>query len=73
MAEKTGCPVIPVAMLGNDGIFEQHIPFIRPRTVYLRYGKPIYLKELLPEQRKKSGAYTRDVIISMIKEMEEAV
>lgn len=73
MAEKTGCPVIPVAMLGNDGIFEQHIPFIRPRKVYLRYGKPIYLKELLPEQRKKSGAYTRDVIISMIKEMEEAV
>lgn len=73
MAEKTGCPVIPVAMLGNDKIFEQHIPFIRPQQVYLRYGEPIYLKELLPEQRKKSGAYIREVIISMIKEMEEAV
>lgn len=70
MAEKTGCPVIPVAMLGNDDIFEKHIPFIRPRRVFLRYGEPIYLKELPPEQRKKSGAYTRDVIISMLKEME---
>lgn len=73
MAEKTGCPVIPVAMLGNDEIFEKHIPFIRSRRVYLRYGKPIYLKELPPEKRKKSGAYTRDVIISMIEEMQKAV
>lgn len=71
IAEKSGCPVIPVAMVGTADIFEKHIPFIKPAKVRVRYGKPIYLKELPPEQKKFSGAYTRDVIIGMLKDMEQ--
>ena len=52
-------------------IFEKHMPFIRSSKVTVRYGKPIYLKQLPPEQKKFSGAYTRDVIIGMLKEMEQ--
>ncbi len=70
IAEKSGCPVIPVAMVGTADIFEKHIPFIRKASVKVRYGKPIYLKELPPEKRKFSGAYVRDVIIGMLEEME---
>lgn len=71
IAEKTGCPVIPVAMLGNDEIFEQHIPFIRSRKVKIRYGTPVEIKKLPPELRKKSGVYIREIIILMLKEMQE--
>lgn len=36
----------------------------------IRYGKPFLIKELEPAKRKHSGAYTREVIISMLKDME---
>lgn len=71
IAEKSGCPVIPVAMVGTADIFEKHIPFIRKRSVRIRYGEPIMVKELPKELKKKSGAYLREVIIGMLKEMED--
>ncbi|MBS6952525.1 MAG: 1-acyl-sn-glycerol-3-phosphate acyltransferase [Enterocloster asparagiformis] len=70
IAEKSGCPVIPVAITGTAEIFENHLPMIRPSHVVIRYGEPIYLKELEPAKRKFSGAYTRDVIIGMLNDME---
>ncbi len=70
IAEKSGCPVIPVAMVGNADIFENHIPFIRPQKVRIRYGQPIDLKGLPKEVKKKSGAYVRDVIITMLNDMQ---
>ena len=30
IAEKSGCPIVPVAIKGTAEIFEEHIPFIRP-------------------------------------------
>ena len=71
IAEKSGCAVIPVAMVGNADIFENHLPRIRKTDVTIRYGQPIYLKELPAEFRKKHGAYVRDVIIQMLKEIQE--
>ena len=70
IAEKSGCPVVPVAIMGTAEIFESHLPFIRPGHVKIRYGKPFLIKELEPAKRKHSGAYTREVIISMLKDME---
>lgn len=72
IAEKSGCPVVPVAITGTAEIFEQHIPFMKPSQVTIEYGKPIYLKELSPEDRKRSGAYTRNIIIEMLKEEQQA-
>lgn len=70
IAQKSGCPVIPVAIKGTPQILEEHFPFIRPSHVVIRYGEPIYIKELPPENRKFPGAYTRNAIISMLKDME---
>ena len=70
IADKSGCPVIPVAMVGNSAIFEDHIPRMVPQKVRVRYGQPIYLKELPRELKKKSGAYVRDVIIEMLRQMQ---
>ena len=71
IAEKSGCPVIPVAIAGTADIFENHIPFIRPAQVIIQYGEPIYLKKLPPEKKKFSGAYTRDVIAEMLEKIEQ--
>lgn len=68
IAEKSGCPVIPVAMTGTAEVFEQHLPFIRPSQVTIEFGEPIYLKELEPELRKFPGAYTEKRIKDMLRE-----
>ena len=72
MAEKSGCPVIPVAIKGTAAVFEDHMPWIRPGHVVIRYGKPIDLKTLPKEERKFPGAYVRGVLISMLEDMERS-
>lgn len=69
IAEKSGCAVIPVAMVGTAEVFEKHMPWIKPSHITVKYGKPIYIKELAPEDRKHAGAYTRDVIRTMLMEI----
>lgn len=66
MAEKTGCPIIPMALTGTADIFEKHLPWIRSADVTLQYGEPIYPKELSKEDQKKLGNYTRQRILEML-------
>ena len=68
IAQKSGCPVVPVAITGTAEIFENHLPFIKPGHVCIQYGEPFYIKDLPAEERKFVGAYTRDRIIDMLKE-----
>jgi len=72
IAEKSGCPVVPVAISGTADMFEKHLPFIRPSNVIIEYGEPFYIKDLEPEKRKKAGAYTRERIIEMLNKQQEA-
>lgn len=66
IAEKSGCPVIPVAISGTADVFEKHIPFMRPSRVTIEFGTPFYIKKLPPEERKFAGTYTRKIIIEML-------
>ncbi len=66
MAEKTGCPIIPMAITNSAEMFENHIPFIRKCHVILEYGKPILPAELSREERKFLGAYTQKKIQEML-------
>ncbi len=70
IAEKSGCLVVPVAILGTAAIFEEHLPWIRPGHVVITYGAPIDLKALPKEERKFSGSYTRETIIAMLRQEE---
>ena len=71
IAEKSGCPVVPVAIKGTADVFEKHIPCIRPSHVIIEFGKPFIVKELDPENRKFVGAYTREKIVGMLSELEK--
>lgn len=71
IAEKSGCPVVPIAILRSADIFESHFPRVRATRVHVRIGAPIDLKSLGKEERKFSGAYTRNVIQDMLTDMKK--
>lgn len=66
IAQRTGCKIIPMAIIGTDEIFENHLPWIHKQKVTITYGTPILLGELSPEDRKHPGAYCQKVIGQML-------
>ena len=62
IAEKTGCPIIPMSLNNTCDIFEGHFPFIKKTHVILEYGKPIYPKELDKDEKKRIGEYCSNII-----------
>lgn len=69
LAEKSGCPIIPVAITNTDEIFEKHLPWIKGTRVKVKYGEPIYMNKLEKEEKKKIGSYTRTILEDMWKEI----
>lgn len=67
IAEKTGCPVIPVSINNSVQILEAHFPIIRKTHVVLEYGEPIYPNTLDKEAKKQLGTYCHDLIEATIK------
>ena len=72
MADKAGCPVVPVAIAHSADILENHFPFIRRTTVTVRFGDPIDLKTLSREEKKLAGSYTRTKIQAMLDDILKA-
>ena len=66
IAEKTGCPIIPMSLNNTCDIFEGHFPFIKKTHVILEYGKPIYPKELDKDAKKRIGEYCSNIISETI-------
>lgn len=66
IAEKTGCPIIPIAITNSAEILENHFPRIKSCHVILEYGEPILIKELDKEDKKFLGAYTQAKIQKML-------
>ena len=69
IAEKTGCPIVPMALTNTADIFENHFPRIRPTEVTLEYGKPIYPNELDKEEKKHLGAHCQNVVAEMLEKL----
>ncbi len=65
-AQRTGCPIIPVAMKGTRDIWENHPRKLVPGDVYLTFGKPVYMTELDPEQKKHIGDFVKADIERML-------
>ena len=68
IAEKGGCPVIPVAMTHTADIMDGHFPWVHPTKVMVQFGEPIILKDLPKEEKKFAGAYTQKIIQTMLNE-----
>lgn len=62
IAEKSGCPIIPISMNNTSEIFENHLPFVRKTHVVIEYGKPIYMNEMDRAQKKNISEYCQNII-----------
>ena len=69
LSQKTGCPIIPVAIANTDEAFEKHKPWIKKTNLAIRYGEPIYTENLEKEEKKFLGVYARGIIAGMLEEM----
>lgn len=65
LAEKSGAPIIPVALVNTSAIFEDQCPRIKKTHVVIEYGRPIDISELDPETKKNLAAYVFDQIKTM--------
>jgi len=71
IAEKSGCKIVPVAMINTRRIMEEDFPRLHSAKVYVQFGKPIDLAELSEEDRKNIAEYTRERIREMLAELKE--
>lgn len=70
MAEKTGCPIVPIAIHNTRSIISDHFPVVCPAHVTIEYGKPIYTRDLPKEEKKALARITQDAIQEMLNHME---
>lgn len=66
IAEKTGCPIVPMAISHTRDIIKDHMPFVKPTHVTVEYGAPIYPKELAKEERRALGRLSQNMIQEML-------
>ena len=59
IAEKSGCPIIPVAITGTAEIFESHIPWVKKSRVTVTFGEPIIISFPGKGAEKSSWAPTQ--------------
>lgn len=68
IAQRSGCPVVPMAFTGTAEIFEQHMPLLKAGKVIVEFGEPQTLAELPKEYKKHPGNYFTEVITGMLEE-----
>ena len=69
LVTRTGCAIVPVAIKGTARIFEDHIPFLKPSDVNIRFGEVIRINKLDPEDKKHIALYVRDRVEEMLRQM----
>lgn len=69
IAQKTGCKVVPFAIKGTNDILEDHMPWIKKKTIYLAYGTPFTISELSKEDQKAIGAYSSHIVSEMLEKL----
>ena len=68
VAQRSGCPVVPMAITGTAEIFEQHVPKLKAGKVIIEFGKPELLADLPKEYKKHAGNYFAEKITRMLEE-----
>lgn len=62
IAQKSGCPIVPVVVNHTRECFEDHMPWIKKTTVVIEYCEPIRIKDLDKEDQKNIDQYVKNVI-----------
>ena len=65
IAQKSGCPIVPVAFVNTASIYEHHRPWIKAAKAVIEFGDPIVLTSLPTEDQKRPGVYFSGLIGEM--------
>lgn len=66
LAQKSGCPIIPVAFKNTSALFEKQFPRVKSASVSIEFGEPIMMNELPKEQQKDMANICRNKILRML-------
>lgn len=66
IAERSGAPIIPVAIYNTGEIFEGNNNRIKPTDIKITFGKPIVISELSREEKKFLAKYVQDTMQQMM-------
>ncbi len=72
IAEKSGCPIVPVTLVNASAILEDHFPWVKKTHVVLEYGMPIDIKTLEPDEKKHINMYVQNIIAETYQKNKEA-
>ena len=53
---------MPISINNAGAIFEDHLPKIKKAHVVIEYGKPIYVKNLSKEERRRISPMVQEII-----------
>lgn len=73
IADRSGCPIIPVSMNNTSEIFENHLPRIKKTHVIIEYGTPIYMKDMDKETKRHIAEYCQNIVQETINKNAELV
>lgn len=62
LAQRTGVPIVPVAISGTEKIFSKRFPWYRRTRVHLTFGKPFLLAEFGEITRTNREAIAQQVM-----------
>lgn len=71
IAERTGCPIVPVAVTGTDDMYEKHTPWVHGGKIRIRFGAPIPTEGLDREGKRMLSDTVKASIQSMLDGMQE--
>ena len=66
IAERSGAPIIPVAIYNTGEIFEGNNNRIKPTHIQITFGKPIVINELPKEQKRFLAKYVQETMQQMM-------
>ncbi len=67
LADKSNCPIVPVAINNTDAVFEKQFPWIKSQHVIIEYCEPIYIEEMDKAERKRVDEKVREILLERTK------
>jgi len=67
LAEKSKCPIVPVALNNTDAVFEKQLPWIHKAHVIIEYCEPVYMDTLERAEKKTIGKTVRGILQERVK------
>lgn len=71
IAEKTKCQILPLAFVGTEKVFEEHLPRVMPSNVYINIGEPFTMDMVAASDSMELSLKTYEKVKKLVLEILE--